>query len=85
MLDKTPLANFLRQASSALPEGAATIRKEIEENLRPLVEKRLGDLNLVTREEFNAQLSLVARLTQQVDALEAKLNALSEATNKQQR
>ena len=78
MLDKSPLARLLRHASTTIPEGAATLRQEIEQNLKPLIEKRLGDLNLVTREEFNAQLALLERLTEQVDQLENKLDSLNQ-------
>jgi len=76
MFEKSSLSDFLHQASLLIPESAANVRSEFERNLKPLVEKQLGNLNLVTREEFNAQLALLERLREQLHALEAELNSL---------
>jgi hypothetical protein len=81
MFEKKSLADFLHQASLLIPESAANIRSEFERNLKPLVEKQLGSLNLVTREEFNAQLALVERLREQLRTLEAELAELNNAKN----
>jgi len=76
MFEKSSLSDFLHQASLLIPESAASVRAEFERNLKPLVEKQLGNLNLITREEFNAQLALLERLREQLHALETELDTL---------
>lgn len=78
MFEKPAISEFLKQASKLIPESAANVRAEFEQNLRPLIEKQLANFNLVTREEFNSHLALLERLNAQVTELESELNALKQ-------
>jgi BMFP domain-containing protein YqiC len=67
--------DFARVASGAL--GAASgIRSEIETMIRQRVERLAGDLNLVSREEFEALRTLAERARAEQEALAAELVAL---------
>lgn len=67
--------DFARVASGAL--GAASgIRSEIETMIRQRVERLAGDLNLVSREEFEAVRTLAERARAEQEALAAELVAL---------
>ena len=65
----------------ALGEVAKRVRQHLpgetlRQNLRALVESALAQLNLVTREEFDAQSALLARTREKLDRLEAIISEL---------
>ena len=64
-----------------MPEHAANLKKDVERNLRPIIESKLAELNLVTRDEYDQQLDLLQRLEAQVEQLEAQLAALGQPQN----
>jgi len=76
MIDATTIADLARQLSEHLPPGLKALQAEAEQNFRALLTAQLGKLNLVTREEFDAQVNVLARTRQKLDALEAELAAL---------
>ncbi|NNL57413.1 MAG: accessory factor UbiK family protein [Pseudomonadales bacterium] len=77
---ETPtFAGLLKQATEMLPEQASRLKQDLERNLRPLIESKLAELDLVTREEYDQQLALIERLEAQVAQLEEKLAQLSDA------
>ena len=78
MTESPGIASLIKQAAELLPAGAANLRQDFERNLRPLVEKKLSELNLVTREEFDQRLAQLERLEAQVAELEAALESLRE-------
>jgi hypothetical protein len=72
--------NFLNDLSkkllNALPESAQTLKQDIEKNFRVVLQNAFGKLDLVTREEFDAQTKVLARSRQKIEALEKKISAL---------
>ena len=56
--------------------------KDIEKNLRALLGSFFSRLNLVTREEFDVQASLLARSRDQVTALETRVAELEAKASK---
>lgn len=56
--------------------------KDIEKNARALLMQGFAKLDLVTREEFDVQVEVLARARQQLTALEARVAEL-EAQRKQ--
>jgi ubiquinone biosynthesis accessory factor UbiK len=55
--------------------------RDAEKNVRVLLKSALGRLDLVSREEFDIQVALLARAREKLDALEERL-AASEAASK---
>ncbi|MEM9254829.1 MAG: accessory factor UbiK family protein [Pseudomonadota bacterium] len=58
--------------------GGSGLRQEVDKNLRALAESALARLDVVSREEFDAQTEVLKRTRAKVTALEAELEALSE-------
>ena len=83
-----PLINRLgQQFGELLPANLRGVRNELEDNLKIVLRDALARLDLLTRDEFDIQQTLLARtrskvetLEQQVKALEAQLTALEDAT-----
>lgn len=59
-----------------VPGGVTEITKDIEKNMHALLQAKLSDLNLVTRDEFNVQQKVLANTRQQVILLEEKISEL---------
>ena len=55
---------------------AASPVRDVEKNVRALLRGELGRLDLVSREEFDIQVALLARTREKLDALEERLASL---------
>ena len=72
MLDPKTLEDFGAKMSALL---ANTPARDIEKNAKAMMSGFFAKLDLVTREEFDIQVEMVARLRQRIEALEARLAA----------
>lgn len=68
------IEQFIQQAKSLLPGGA--VSSEVEPKLRALASSLLGKMDVVSREEFDAQSAVLLRTREKIDALEKQLQAL---------
>jgi hypothetical protein len=57
--------------------GNSGIKGEVDKSVRSLAQGALARLDVVTREEFDAQTEILARVTERVTQLEAELEALT--------
>ncbi len=74
-----------QQFGELLPANLRGVRAELESNLKMLLRDALARMELLTRDEFDIQQSLLARtrskveqLEQQIKGLEAQLTALEQ-------
>ena len=68
------IEQFIQQAKSLLPGDA--LNSELEPKLRALASSLLAKMNVVSREEFEAQSAVLLRTREKIDALEKQLQAL---------
>ena len=59
--------------------GGSRTRSEVDKNVRSLAQSALSRLDVVSREEFDAQTEILQRTRAKVVALEAELEELSRA------
>ena len=71
---------LVRKLADAVPGGLATVRDELEQNFRGVLQAGLNRLDLVTREEFEVQEAVLARTREKLEALEARLEAYEKET-----
>ena len=64
------------QASRLFNRDANQPRQEMESQLKMLLQSAFARLDLVSREEFDSQMAVLARTRAKVDALEARLAEL---------
>ena len=62
-----------KKLADAVPGGLATMRADLEQNFRSVLQAGLGKLDLVTREEFEVQEAVLARTREKLEALEKRL------------
>lgn len=71
-----PLENLVKEVLANLPGASENLRQDMHNSLRAGLELGLKKLDLVTRDEFEAQRAVLDRLREQLTQLEAKINAL---------
>ena len=55
---------------------AASPARDVEKNVRVMLRGALGKLDLVSREQFDLQVALLARTREKLDAMEERLASL---------
>jgi BMFP domain-containing protein YqiC len=75
-LKPPPISEVIQQVNELV--GAEGLRGEVDRNAKLLLQSALARLDVVSREEFDAQAAQLARTRARVQALEAELAALLE-------
>ena len=70
------LDDLVRKLVDLMPSGAAQVKDDLEQRVRAALRSRLTDLDLVTREEFEVQMQVLARTREKLERLEGKLAEL---------
>ena len=70
------LENLTKRISSLFPGGVKHIQKDIENNVRSLLQSTLTKMNLVTREEFDVQSAVLQRTREKLEELEKIVSQL---------
>lgn len=74
-LKPPPLGQVLQQVNDLV--GSSGIVGELDKSARALAQSALGRLDVVGRDEFDAQTAVLKRTRERVVALEAELEALT--------
>ena len=75
-LKPPPLGDVIQQVNGLV--GSSSLREEVDKNARALAQSALTRLDVVSREEFDAQAELLAKMQRRVKVLEAELEKLTE-------
>lgn len=76
MIDARIFDDISRSLGKMLPPGVADMKDDFERNARAAMQGALGNLDLVTREEFDVQAEVLRNTRQQLKKLEARISAL---------
>ena len=76
MLNMKLIDSLARQINETIPAGMKEMKGDVEKNIRTLLEGTLAKLDLVTREEFDAQSRVLARTRSKLEQLEQTLSEL---------
>lgn len=79
MLDSKSLDEMARKLAQNLPPGLREFQQEMERNMRATMQGMFSRLDLVTREEFDAQTKVLARTRAHLEMLESRIAALEAA------
>ena len=75
------ISEITEQASKLLPNEKS--REELHRSIQLIVQNALSKLDIVTREEFDAQKAVLEKTRGKVEALEKQLEAIEDKLNKQ--
>lgn len=70
--------DLARHLAGVMPPGLHLLQEDLEKNFQAILRARLQKLDLVTREEFDAQSRVLARSRAQLEELEKKISALED-------
>jgi ubiquinone biosynthesis accessory factor UbiK len=77
MTDKNFFEDIAQKLANELPPSLSELDKEIQQKFKGLLQAAFNKLDLVTREEFDVQVKVLAKTREKVDILEEKLELLS--------
>ena len=72
------LDELARKLADSVPGNIKSMGEDLERNFKSLLQSALGRMDLVTREEFDVQVAVLARTREKLESLEARLAALEE-------
>jgi BMFP domain-containing protein YqiC len=70
------LNDLSQKLCDALPASFLTLKADIEKNFRSILNSTFNKLDLVTREEFDAQTKVLARTRKKIESLETEIKLL---------
>ena len=74
-LKPPPISEVLQQVNELV--GNSGIKSEVDKSVRALMQSGLSKLDVVSREEFDAQTEILKRARTQITSLEAQLEELT--------
>ncbi len=75
-MDPKILDDISRRIAAALPPGISTLKDDLEKNIRAALDGVIGNMNLVSRQEFEVQQKVLERTRTKIEALEKQLAEL---------
>ena len=78
MINTELLDKITNKLGELLPDNLGKVPDEIRKNIRQTLQANLASLDFVPRDEFDAQVKVLARMRQQLSALEKQLSALED-------
>jgi ubiquinone biosynthesis accessory factor UbiK len=76
MIDLKTIEAITERIGALLPADVGALHGEFKTNVKALLEATLTRMDLVTREEFDAQSTLLRRTREKLDLLEKQLSEL---------
>ncbi|MDP3705616.1 MAG: accessory factor UbiK family protein [Legionellaceae bacterium] len=76
MFASKQLEDLAKKLYSALPPGIQTLELEIQQQFKDILQSAFTRMDLVTREEFDVQVKVLARTREKIDLLQQQVDAL---------
>ena len=73
--------DLARQISGSISAGVKGMQEDVQKNIHTLLQGALAKLDLVTREEFDAQSQVLARTREKLEQLEQLVSEMEEKKN----
>lgn len=81
-MDPKILDDLAKKLVDSVPPGFRDLQNDLEKNFHAVLQNAFSRMNLVTREEFEAQAALLNRTRSKLDALAKQVDALETSENK---
>ena len=75
-MDTMRIDEIARRLLERVPPALRSVQADLESNFRAILRERLSKLDLVNRDEFDAQAKVLERTRSRLEALEARLATL---------
>jgi BMFP domain-containing protein YqiC len=79
MFDPKHLENLAQKLYASLPSKLHHVEHDLQEQFKDILRSAFSRMDLVTREEFDVQIKVLARTREKVDLLERQIQTLLDA------
>lgn len=76
MFASKQLEDLAKKLCAALPTGLQALELEIQQQFKDILQSAFTRMDLVTREEFDVQVKVLARTREKIDALQKQVDDL---------
>ena len=76
MIDPKMLDDLAQRLARTVPAGVLSLKADLEENFRSILQSGLVRLDLVSRQEFDVQVAVLKRTRELAEKLEARVTTL---------
>ncbi len=76
MINAKKIEEIAKQVSDSIPSSLKNIATDFEDKTKTVLQNKLSQLDVVTREEFDVQTQVLIKTREKLSALEAKVNEL---------
>ena len=76
MLNAKKIEEIAKQVSDAIPSGLKSMANDLEDKTKTILQRKLSQLDVVTREEFDVQTQVLIKTREKLADLEARLAEL---------
>ena len=76
MFDPKQFEDLAKKLYTALPTSLQNFENEIQQKFKEILQATFTRMDLITREEFDIQVKVLARTREKIDALQMQVNSL---------
>ena len=76
MIDTKKINEVVQQVLAAMPAGLKNLPEDMQKNLRSAIQSVFSKMDLVTRDEFDAQMGVLQKTRKKLEALEKEVAEL---------
>jgi len=81
MINAKKIEEIAKQVSEAIPPSVKNIANDIEEKTKMVLQRKLAQLDVVTREEFDVQTQVLLKTREKLAQMETKITELEAKLN----
>ena len=85
MLLPKQLEDLAKKLYTSLPKNVQVLEEDIKQQFKEILQSAFTHLDVVTREEFDVQVKVLARSREKIDALEKTVDQLLQEKNRTQK
>lgn len=82
MLNAKKIEEIAKQVTESIPPGLKNLANDFEDKTKTVLQRKLSQLDVVSREEFDVQTQVLIKTREKIAELEAKMATLEAALNK---
>jgi len=82
MFDPKQFEELAKKLYTALPTSLQNFENEIQQKFKEILQAAFARMDLVTRDEFDVQIKVLARTREKIDTLQAQVQTLLETKSK---
>lgn len=81
MINAKKIEEIAKQVTDAIPPGLKNMANDLEDKTKTVLQRKLSQLDVVTREEFDVQTQVLIKTRAKLSELEAKMAELEAKLN----